>query len=627
MSQELREYRIAFLTNDWNFELVEDSLHGLKQYVDDHPNVRLSVFDCFGKDKDTPQSRSEYMIYQLADFSQFDGVIVQGSQIVLREIRDEVAQRIAESGIPAVSISCPMPGCTVIGFDNKAAQKELTDHVIREHSCHHLVYLTGLLDNSCPEGQLRLDGFLEACHRHDIPEENIEIIPCTWRTADGVNVARQYLQSGKHLPDAFICANDDMAIGLIGTLQEHGRHVPGDVIVTGFDNLNSAKLSSPRLTTVHSDLRLLHYQAMDMLIEKIDGGSSGDDMNAEFEVVNSESCGCADTARPGMIRNVYFQQNRFLKNFYTLQDQLAEGLFEADDLDELLEIIGKNRSIFGCRKLFLCVNSFYYDNYGRAKWENRPETFDSEMVLSICGRKDQSPVPNLARFPTRELLPAPLAEKERFLIFYPLHYNTCSIGYLVMNSISTAAKLNLHESIFSFLEIAMENARKKVILRQLNETLDELYVRDALTGLYNRFGYSRFAAAVFDTLKQNRGVQIVFTDLDHMKQINDQFGHENGDEALRAMARILEDVFGKTSFIMRYGGDEFISIVSGERSGIAQAIDYAIARYNRSSGMPFTLSASTGTIFCGPEDPRTVDECVQAADTLMYEAKARKRHP
>ena len=74
-----KKFRIAFLTADWNYELVESTLHGLTQYTVDHPDVQIRVFDCFGKDQGNANDRSEYAIFDLADLSRFDGVLVQGN--------------------------------------------------------------------------------------------------------------------------------------------------------------------------------------------------------------------------------------------------------------------------------------------------------------------------------------------------------------------------------------------------------------------------------------------------------------------------------------------------------------------------------------------------------------------
>ena len=267
----MKTYNIAYFTADWNYELVETTLHGLKQYTNDHGNVYMRVFDCFGKDQGTPKDLCEYAIFNLPDLSHFDGLLIQGNQIVLGSVREAISRRVIETGIPAVTIDCPMEGCTLITLDNRLAVHDITDHVIRRHGARKLVHLTGILENGCPEGMQRRDGFLDACRENGIPEEDIQVIPCTWRTSDGVQVAQRWIRENLPLPDAFICGNDDMALGLIEVLTEAGYHLPDDVIVTGFDNLASSKLSSPRLATIDRDYTRLNYTALDVLIDKING--------------------------------------------------------------------------------------------------------------------------------------------------------------------------------------------------------------------------------------------------------------------------------------------------------------------------------------------------------------------
>ena len=540
MDSGKNKFRIAFLTVDWNYELVENTLHGLLQFTVDHPDVQICVFDCFGKDLGNDKDRSEYAIFRLPDLSGFDGMLIQSNQIIWQEAREEVERLVTESGIPAVAIGCELEGCTLVHFDNRKAQYAMAEHIIREHGAHRLVYLTGNMDNDCPEGQERLDGFLDACRDNGIRDKDTEIIRCTWRTGDGVNVARRWIRNKEPLPDAFVCANDEMALGLMETLQENGIRVPRDVLVCGFDNLTSAELSSPRLSTVHTDHSKMDYFAADVLLCKIRDGVRRDRIPYHYELICSESCGCHNAPRRGVIRDLYFQQTRFLRSFYVQQDQMAGDLFEAEDLPDLMRIISKNHTIFGCEDIYLCINEYYFDNYDKSMWPDYAERFDSTMVLYNSGIQKQAGQNDMIRFPTADLLPASLMEKESFLMFYPLHYNTYSIGYLVLDGICTAAKLNLHESILNFLEIAIENVRKKSLLHNLNDTLDDLYVHDALTGLFNRFGLDRFGQQRFDDLLASEGsVQVLFIDMDDMKSINDKYGHEAGDVALKASARIL----------------------------------------------------------------------------------------
>ena len=271
MASKAFRYRLAFFTVDWNYELVENTLHGLKQYTDDHPDVQVCVFDCFGKDLGNDKDKSEYSIFRLPDLSQFDGLLIQGNQIVLKDARNMVEKLVEEAGIPTISVGNTIKNTTLVSFDNRQAEYEMTDHQIREHGARRLVYLTGIMDNDCPEGSQRLDGFLAACRDNKILEENVEVIRCTWRNSDGVNVANLWLKNGYPMPDAFICANDEMAFGLMETFQNNGIRIPRDVLVCGFDNLTSAELSSPRLTTVHTDHSKLTYFAADSLVKMIQG--------------------------------------------------------------------------------------------------------------------------------------------------------------------------------------------------------------------------------------------------------------------------------------------------------------------------------------------------------------------
>ena len=619
--------RIAFLTVDWNYELVEHTLHGLKQYTEDHPDLQLCVFDCFGKDIGNDRDKSEYAIFRLPDLSRFDGLLIQGNQIVLREAREAVERIVEETGIPAVSLGCKMKGCTLVYFDNREAQYRMASHIIRDHGARRLVYLTGIMDNNCPEGHERLDGFLAACQENQVPEENIEVIRCTWRTTDGINVARLWLREKYQMPDAFVCANDEMALGLMNTLQEGGVRIPQDVLVCGFDNLSSAELSSPRLSSVHTDHGKLNSFAMEVLLDKIRGKESRDQISFGFELICSESCGCHNIPPRSLIRDLYFQQTRFLRNFYVQQDEMASDLFEAGDLPDLMQIVSRNHAVFGCENIYLCVNEYYFDNYDKSMWPDYAERFDKRMVLAGCCCEDGSEE-DFVRFPTRDLLPEAVMEQERFLIFYPLHYNTYSIGYIALNGPCEAAKLNLHESIFNFLEIAIENVRKKSLLHSLNETLDNLYVHDALTGLYNRFGLTRFGSQHYDNLMASHAcAQILFIDMDDMKSINDKFGHEAGDQALKSAARLLQDVVSADAFVMRYGGDEFIIIDSGWNEHLPEDIQAAAEAFNRTTRHPFKLGFSCGVIRADVTDSLQVEDCIRAADSLMYELKQKKKHP
>jgi diguanylate cyclase (GGDEF)-like protein len=227
-----------------------------------------------------------------------------------------------------------------------------------------------------------------------------------------------------------------------------------------------------------------------------------------------------------------------------------------------------------------------------------------------------------------QILPKEILERERFLMFYPLHYDSYSIGYLALSDISEASQSNLHKSLFNFMEVAFENVRKKCLLRQFNAMLESLSIHDGLTGLYNRVGYERYARATFERLLENEGgVRILFADLDKLKAINDRWGHEAGDEAIRLAAEVLREPCRGDDFLMRYGGDEFLVIASCRETELEQRYRENLERRCRRDGFPGTVSVSVGSVTAHRGDPKppTLDDLIRRADVLMYERKRGRR--
>ncbi len=619
----MRNYKFAFFTVDWNYELVENTMCGLKQFVRDHENVQLYIFDCFGQEIANARNKIEYSIFRLANLDKMDGLLIQGNQVVLEEVRDEISERVRRAHIPAISVDCPIEGCVLLGLDNKKAQYDMTKHVIREHGARRLVYLTGLLHNGSPSGELRREGFQEACREMGLKDSEVEIIECTWRSEDGGRVAKQWMEEGRKLPDAFICANDEMAFGLMETLQTAGIRIPDDVIVTGFDNVSSAVLFKPQLSTVNRDFDHATYTAMEMLLQMAENKSVPDHIPLPYQLVCSESCGCPKAAGSEYIINRYYKRERFLKRFHVLQARLVEDLLDVSDLPQLMDLLSEHSEIFGCTKVCLCVNDYYYDNYDKNALVYHSDGFGEYMVMAH--REEDSSL-TYERFPTTQLLPDSLIGEDRFLVFYPVHYNTGSIGYLVLNDMNEATQMGLHENLFSFLEIALENVRKKGLLKHLNSMLDSLYVRDKLTGLFNRFGYERFAESVYEKfMSTSGGAQIIFIDMDGLKKINDCYGHEMGDEAILESAQAVQSICGPGDFVMRYGGDEFLVITSVKDECYERRLKDALRLKNETHKRPYDLSLSAGSVKIYADHPEPLETSVKKADALMYENKKKRR--
>jgi diguanylate cyclase (GGDEF)-like protein len=160
--------------------------------------------------------------------------------------------------------------------------------------------------------------------------------------------------------------------------------------------------------------------------------------------------------------------------------------------------------------------------------------------------------------------------------------------------------------------------------------LKSLALIDDMTGLYNRRGFVMLAESQMKLAqRRERKLVMMFVDLDKMKQINDNYGHKEGDRALIETASILRAVFRGTDIIGRMGGDEFavLAVEATEDSIelLEKRMEDAILQSNQASSKPYELSLSYGCIVVDPSARERLDAVLERADSLMYEMKRGKR--
>jgi len=163
---------------------------------------------------------------------------------------------------------------------------------------------------------------------------------------------------------------------------------------------------------------------------------------------------------------------------------------------------------------------------------------------------------------------------------------------------------------------------------------EALALLDSLTGLPNRRGlYERAQAELSRARREKGSVSVIMMDLDHFKEINDQFGHAVGDEALRRVAKVLQENRRDYDFTGRWGGEEFLVILPGaslvQAGLVAERLRSAIQSIELTVGGQGTvgLRASFGAAAaCPATSPVGLDELLERADDAMYRAKREGRN-
>jgi diguanylate cyclase (GGDEF)-like protein/PAS domain S-box-containing protein len=174
--------------------------------------------------------------------------------------------------------------------------------------------------------------------------------------------------------------------------------------------------------------------------------------------------------------------------------------------------------------------------------------------------------------------------------------------------------------------ISKDITERKIVEKKLHTQA----FTDELTGLYNRRGFFTLAEQYLKIIKrQGKVVFLLYTDLDNLKEINDEQGHKEGDQALVDFANILKENYRESDIIARIGGDEFVVIPVGTEGDcvdiITKRLNKKLEAFNAKGEQYYKLSASAGIASFDPENPCSLDELLAKGDQLMYENKNRKK--
>lgn len=183
-----------------------------------------------------------------------------------------------------------------------------------------------------------------------------------------------------------------------------------------------------------------------------------------------------------------------------------------------------------------------------------------------------------------------------------------------------------HVKMYSELE---ERVRDRTAeLEKAYEEIRRLSLTDDMTGLYNRRGFYVLAeSALLAAREHGREGLLVYLDVDGLKQVNDEAGHDVGDELIADVADVMRAVLHPSDIVARIGGDEFCVLIAefegDPRTQQAELFD-AFEAFNRTAGRPYRLSASIGLARITATGAETLEQLLSAADEQMYADKRAK---
>lgn len=219
---------------------------------------------------------------------------------------------------------------------------------------------------------------------------------------------------------------------------------------------------------------------------------------------------------------------------------------------------------------------------------------------------------------------------EKFYICVPYSISN-DLDFIISFVCDTKTEHDRIRSLLPFIKDYVDTAKPEIVSKKLMQILERNAQTDPLTTLYNRKYLEKYLDTVLYNGKQkNIPCGLMMVDIDFFKQINDNYGHDIGDIAIKTIANTLKDVVSEDDVIIRFGGEEFIVVLNNcdeeKLQKVAEEIRIAFSQQKIQAGSEtFSKTVSIGTALF-PNDGHTFWKYVKQSDIALYSAKQNGRN-
>lgn len=607
--------KILFMLFTWQESYAQVIMSGIEKAVE-NLDVEVHVINAYGSEAE--YFTKEVEAYLLADVKKYDGVMMLFNGIGTVEYLEKYSAECVKYNIPAVSIDLMSPGIAYCGIDSYQSMYNITEHLIQEHQVTRLHYIGGPEDR--PDSVERGRAFLDCLKDYHLEPYGYSYYG--FMRSSGRKAYEDVKSSGREMAEAYVCANDYCALGFCYAAKEDGLVPPEDFLITGFDHQPEGMLYFPSISSIDRNLEGLGQQSLLHLLDIIEGKAARDSQKRiSGIVVRGGSCGCEKERN---LSAQYLELNSVLMKRNendTLQKGARERLCGNDTFEQYQEELRQCISQKGLVDFRIALNRdiFRNDCSRNVGYNDILEVYGADTHVSVS--REDGLIPDDFRDGTTKIY-----------WFGTLHCKEKTLGYSIFKYFPALLDFQYHRTLNETASLAVENIRQAMILHEMNQKLEGLYIKDSLTGLYNRFGYHTFAGTMYQ--KYNGRVYIVFIDMDGLKVMNDTYGHNMGDIALKGIAEAIKYVYTDTDIKVRMGGDEFLVVGpyvnEGELCKKEKQLREYLKEYTERMEMPIPLEVSMGHSYGEGFDNvgcTGLEAILRKADGKMYEQKmSRKNH-
>lgn len=641
---------IAVLIYDLTVEYHITVVDGILSYFDNKKDVCMLIAPVNVPHATT--NKYDYQYWTIVDVlknKDVDSVIVVANSftqyVELEKITNGLKCLLPK---PIISIATPLKletnSYTYSNPDN--AYNQIVEHLKTKHNRSKFAFFSGELNRS-PDSDNRLRAFKKALKIHGLKYDKKLVFPGDFTPACTHGYIKDHYNSKEDVPfDALLCANDYMAAGAIGCFNDLGIKVPENVCVVGFDDAAIATSIVPAITTINQHIFESGAKAGELAYKAAYGEKIPKMVSVDSVPVYRQSCGCL--YKPVQMDESYEQTTTYHDVPHFRRDNFNLFGNALNDMSTIYHMLNMSDSVVDFDDYFdtlvqnlhiAYIQYFAACFYSKPKKVNPSDDFEVPKTAKLMllydvmndVKENYFDIDGI-KFNTEEgLLPHGIkgpTEGDYYIL--PISLQNINYGYLIckipMNKYTVYEvylKIFINSMIHAYERTV--NSEQAIQLINAKQKTEKIARTDELTKVLNRRGFFSVAQKQLaaSKLNNNKGC-VFFCDMDGLKKINDTYGHNTGDIAIKVMAQAISKACRSSDIVGRLSGDEFALLAPGfEVSKVPELrskIDKLCETLSKKEKLPVVVSMSMGCAEFST-DKNDINKLLSEADNNLYNEK------
>ena len=591
-------------------------------------DVDLVIFNAYGKLRsiNSVAEDNESGLIDYVDLDQFDGIAFDGEGYNVNGMSGRVELRLRTAKCPVVSISSHIDGFYHIEFDDAGGLRTMVEHFLDHHHFTKIGFMSGYLTH--PDAVSRLEEFRTVMRDRGLPEDGVGMFEGDFWYDMGVDAARYFLSLPER-PEAIVCANDYMAVSLIDAFRKLGIKVPEDIAVSGYDGTPEGRDFLPHLTSVTREQMDIARKALKLLVDLSDDRKVDPaDLRVTPKPIYSQSCGCEPLEYRHVLETVdrVHDEMRMMNTGIYESESAMVKLNKADSVRMMETIFSEDSVNFGDYSAFFLM--VHRDAVGKPSYDSEFTRPSGRFMPVMWVDKKKEYSGSSHSLSSSNLIPESTSDRCHVYYVMAVHCAEKIFGYSVLEMTGKDIFNEFYNVWLHTLGLSLDSLKKKDHIDKLIKRLEDLSITDGLTGLLNRRGFDDKTRNMIMGFTQPKTVCTMVIDMDGLKLINDEFGHYEGDRAIRALADSIEHCCDSGEIAGRTGGDEFYVFApdysEARLNKFLEHLGSHVAEYNANNRCGYELSFSIGSYITEADSYGSIEDYLKISDERMYEQKMSK---